>query len=73
MRLKKDNIEKVVNEKLAQTLINQGWKEIKSIDTDVDFAKMTVAELKALLEEKEIEFDAKAKKEELIELLEGAE
>lgn len=36
-------------------------------------AEPTVAELKAMLDEKGIEYNAKAKKEELIELLEGAE
>ena len=34
---------------------------------------ITVKELKALLDEKGIEYDAKTKKEELIKLLEGAE
>jgi len=33
----------------------------------------TVAELKAMLDEKSITYDAKAKKEDLIKLLEGAE
>jgi hypothetical protein len=36
-------------------------------------AEPSVAELKALLGEKGIEYDAKAKKEDLIKLLEGAE
>lgn len=36
-------------------------------------AEPTNTELKALLDEKGIEYDAKAKKDELIKLLEGAE
>lgn len=35
--------------------------------------ELTIKELKTLLDEKGIEYDAKAKKEELIKLLEGAE
>lgn len=35
--------------------------------------KMKVAELKEMLDEKSIEYDSKAKKEDLIKLLEGAE
>lgn len=36
-------------------------------------AEPTIADVKALLDKKGIEYDAKAKKEELIKLLEGAE
>lgn len=38
-----------------------------------DFKDKTNKELKALLDEKGIEYDAKAKKEDLVKLLEGAE
>lgn len=37
------------------------------------FDDMKVSDLKALLDEKGIEYDSKAKKEDLINLLEGAE
>lgn len=40
---------------------------------DVDFSKMKNDELKKILDEKGIEYDSKAKKEELIELIKGAE
>jgi hypothetical protein len=38
-----------------------------------DLNEYTVKKLKAMLDEKGIEYDARAKKEELINLLEGAE
>lgn len=44
--------------------------EVKS---DAATSPLTVKELKALLDEKGIEYDAKAKKEDLVKLLEGAE
>lgn len=39
----------------------------------ISFAELTVKQLKELISEKGIEFDPKAKKEDLIKLLEGAE
>ena len=39
----------------------------------IDYSKLKVDELKNLLDEKGIEYDSKAKKEDLIKLLEGAE
>mgnify|MGYP000948414036 CR=1 FL=1 len=39
----------------------------------VNYSEKTKEELKALLTEREIEFDDRAKKDELIKLLEGAE
>ena len=44
--------------------------EVKS---EAAASPLTVKELKALLDEKGIEYDAKAKKEDLVKLLEGAE
>ncbi len=50
-------------------LINLGYlKPIK-----IDFNSMTKKEIINLLEEKDIEFDAKAKKDKLIELLQGGD
>ena len=79
MRLKNQNVEIVVNESKAKRLLMQGWKEIEVKDKDKEgseseseFKDLNVAEIKELLKEKEIEFDPKAKKDELIELLEGA-
>lgn len=49
-------------------------EEVKEEDeVEVDIKDLKVAELKELLDEKGIEYDAKAKKDDLIELLEGAE
>ena len=39
----------------------------------IDYGKLSNDKLKALLDEKGIEYDAKAKKDDLIKLLEGAE
>ena len=55
-------------ESIDKETLNETDKE----DT-VDYSKLKVDELKNLLDEKEIEYDSKAKKEELIKLLEGAE
>jgi|LFRM01.1.fsa_nt_gb hypothetical protein len=50
-------------------LINLGYlKPIK-----IDFNSMTKKEIINLLEEKDIEFDSKAKKDKLIELLQGGD
>lgn len=49
----------------------EGKKEqLESFNT---LDKMTVKDIKVALDEKGIEYDSKAKKEELIKLLEGAE
>ena len=50
----------------------EALEETEEEDT-VDYSKLKVDELKNLLDEKEIEYDSKAKKEDLIKLLEGAE
>ena len=53
----------------VEYLINLGYlKPIK-----IDFNSMTKKEIINLLEEKDIEFDAKAKKNELIKLLQGGD
>lgn len=41
--------------------------------TPVDYSKLSNEKLKALLDEKGVKYDTKAKKDELIKLLEGAE
>ncbi len=48
-------------------------KLIEAASTQDNNGKMTVEQIKTLLNEKGIEYDAKAKKEVLIKLLEGAE
>lgn len=55
---------------------NGTQEEITSNETSIqeeDFEKMTVKEIKEQLHAREIEFDDKAKKKDLIELLERAE
>ncbi|MDR7856308.1 HeH/LEM domain-containing protein [Tissierella sp.] len=47
--------------------------EFEETERDNDISKLKIADIKALLDEKEIEYDPKAKKEDLIKLLEGAE
>ena len=48
-------------------------KENNSLEEKEDLKLLKNDELKKLLDEKGIEYDSKAKKEELIKLLEGAE
>lgn len=48
-------------------------KENNSLDEKEELKELKNSELKKLLDEKGIEYDSKAKKEELIKLLEGAE
>ena len=53
---------------------NQEIKELEEIPNEnKTLEDLTVNELKDLLDEKSIEYNSKAKKEELIKLLEGAE
>lgn len=47
--------------------------EVAEEEDFIDYDKTRVAELKILLDGKGIEYNAKARKEELFELLEGAE
>lgn len=51
--------------------VNKIVEEPKMLSTD-ELSSMKVDELKALADEKGIEYDSKAKKEDLIQLLEGA-
>ncbi|MDC4242429.1 HeH/LEM domain-containing protein [Clostridium tertium] len=48
-------------------------REDNSLEEKEDLKSLKNDELKKLLDEKGIEYDSKAKKEELIKLLEGAE
>ena len=48
-------------------------QEAKKKEQEKKTAEPTVTEIKAILDEKGIEYDAKAKKDELIELLRGIE
>lgn len=64
-----ESIEKISNEEsIDEETLNETGEEDK-----IDYPKLKVDELKNLLDEKEIEYDSKAKKEDLIKLLEGAE
>ena len=58
------------NDRVIKILSENGFEFEESEDA---IPSLTVKELKALLGEKGIEYDAKAKKEELNKLLEGAE
>ena len=58
---------------LADRLKYAGYDSEGEIQEAKTLEEKTVKELKALFDEKGIEYDAKAKKEDLIKLLEGAE
>lgn len=77
-RLKKDNVEKVVvDEDYKQRLVNDGWKElvdnIKGEDVVNELNLLTIEQLKEVAIEKGIEIPSKAKKDEIITMLEDAE
>lgn len=76
-RLIKDNVEKVViDQSYKEKLLKNGWKEC-TIDNEQsdnkELNKLKLEQLKELATEKGIDFDAKIKKEDLINLLENAE
>lgn len=77
-RLKKDNVEKiVVDEDYKKKLVNDGWKElvdnIKGEDVVNELNLLTIEQLKEVAIEKGIEIPSKAKKDEIITMLEDAE
>ncbi|MFU0784502.1 MAG: Rho-N domain-containing protein [Thermoanaerobacterium thermosaccharolyticum] len=50
---------------------SQQKKTIEKVEKNSDFEELTKDELKAMLDEKGIEYNSKARKEELIKLLES--
>lgn len=70
-RIVKDNVERVIqDETIKNKLETNGWKEISQT---IDIKGMKLDELKALADEKGISYDPKIKKEELFQLIEGAD
>ena len=68
-RLKKDNIEKVFkSQALREELFVDCWKEVEK--NTIDLKLMTVEQLKSLADEREIKYDSKIKKDDLIRFLE---
>lgn len=62
----------ITDESIEKKSNEEALDETKEEDK-IDYSKLKVDELKNLLDEKEIEYDSKAKKEDLIKLLEGVE
>lgn len=59
---------------MSATAFQRRRRELKEkIEISNPFNLMTVKEIKTALDEKGIEYDSKAKKEDLVKLLEGAE
>ena len=74
MRLQKENVQRVVEPpEKAEQMLNEGWHEVVEEQTyQVEHLdKLNKEELMGVLTEKGITFDKKAKKEELLQLLEG--
>ena len=67
-RIKKDNIERVVDDTAKDKYISDGWEEVK-----VELKTLKIDELRALATSKYIQFDTGIKKEDLLKLLESAE
>jgi hypothetical protein len=68
-RLKKDNIEKVViDEDYKNRLVKDGWEDIAT-----ELNLLNIEQLKELAIEKGIEIPSKAKKDEIITMIEDAE
>lgn len=70
--LNKEALDEVKEESIESISQKEVGNETEEEDK-IDYSKLKVDELKNLLDEKEIEYDSKAKKEDLIKLLEGAE
>lgn len=69
-RFKKGELE-TDDRRVIDMLISAGYEHDGELENKG--VEPTIKQLKAMLEEKGIEYDPKAKKEELIKLLEGAE
>lgn len=70
-RLKKNNVEKVFEDvAFKEGLLSDGWEEVE--EKEIDFHSLTVEQLKSLAAERDLEYDSKIKKEDLIKLLEDA-
>lgn len=85
MILKKDNVERIVqSESMVDTMLSTGWADVTPKEADEkqevdegqatsDLTKCTNPELKAMLDEKGIEYADRMTKVELIKLLEDTE
>lgn len=70
-RLKKDNVEKVViDEDYKDRLVKDGWKEL--VGNNANLNDLTIEQIKELAAEKGVEIPSKAKKDEIIKILEDA-
>ena len=67
-RIKKNNIERVVDDTAKDKYITDGWEEVK-----VELKTLKIDKLRALATSKDIQFDPEIKKEDLLKLLESAE
>ena len=71
MILKRDNVERIIeNETTAKAMIEKGWEEVEIV-AERDLSKFKVPDLKALCDEKGIEYESNAKKDVLIALLDS--
>lgn len=66
--LKEVEMEEIENEQVEET---QETQMVEEQSASIDYSKMTVDELKSELDDKNIEYNHKAKKQELIDLLAG--
>lgn len=74
MRVRMDNVERVIPDEKGEQFLKKGYKEVAPVQPEeTDISKMKVPELKALAEEKGIEGAASMKKEYLIAALKGGE
>lgn len=66
--VKEETTDEAIEKTSKEESVNEAIEEDK-----IDYLKLKVDELKDIAKEKGIEYDSKAKKEDLIKLLEGAE
>lgn len=71
MIVKRDNVERIVDDSMAKQLIRDGWQEVETAASERDLSKFKVPDLKALCDEKGIEYESNAKKDDLIALLDA--
>ena len=70
IRVKRDNVERQVNELSVNQFLDDGWEVVEEKKKEVTSnSNPTNDEIIEILKEKEVEFDPKAKKDELAALL----
>ena len=60
MVVKRDNVERIVDEVVGKRLIADGWKAVETVVAERDLSKFKVPDLKALCDERGIDYETNA-------------